>query len=372
MSGGKGRVVIAMSGGVDSSVAAALLCDQGYEVIGVSMQVWDYSRPWDGVEPQRACCSLDDIHDARRVAGQLGIPFYVMNFEEEFRQLVVEDFIDEYHAGRTPNPCVRCNQRIKFALLMERIRELEADFVATGHYARIITDETGTRHLLKGVDRGKDQSYFLFTLTQEQLSRVLFPVGEMTKEQVREVARRVGLRVAEKGESQEICFVSDDDYVRFLREEGDGRDMSGNIVHVSGKVVGRHRGTYGYTIGQRRGLGIAWHEPLYVVAIDAGTREVIVGGRSDLSCGGLIITDLNWITPQLFPLRAECRIRYRHGAVPCSVEETDAGVRVLFDDPEQGVTPGQAAVFYRGEEVLGGGWIASGLPVTAKGEGTCA
>ena len=357
---GKKRAVVAMSGGVDSSVTAALLQEQGYEVIGISMQVWDYAKfaAADG-EKFGACCSLDDIHDARRVAEQLGIPFYVVNFEEEFQRLVIDDFTAEYFRGRTPNPCVRCNQWIKFELLLKKARELAADFLATGHYARIAREASGRFRLLKGVDEGKDQSYFLFTLKQEQLAATLFPLGGMTKQEVRRLAAGFGLRVAEKGESQEICFVPDDDYIRFL-EEACGKDrLSGDIVDSRGNLLGRHHGTYRYTVGQRKGLGVAHPHPLYVLGVDAARKEVIVGGRDELSADRLIAAEVNWIAPPPDSvIEAACKIRYRQKQVACRIlplMEDRAEVRFLKG--EKAITPGQAVVFYDGDEVLGGGWI---------------
>ena len=356
----KKRVVVAMSGGVDSSVTAALLRDEGFEVIGISMQVWDYSR-FTGAEEGAfgTCCSLDDIHDARRVADQLDIPFYVINFEEEFQRLVIEDFIDEYFLGRTPNPCVRCNQWIKFELLLKKAQALGADFLATGHYARNEQDTDGRFHLLKGVDKGKDQSYFLFTLTQELLGHVLFPLGGLTKGEVRRLAAKYGLRVAEKGESQEICFIPDDDYVRFIEEARGGGHLSGNIVDGRGNILGSHRGVYRYTVGQRKGLGIAHPHPLYVLRVDAEKKEVVVGGKDELDSEGLVARNVNWIVPSpSSPIEATCKIRYRHQPVPCRILPLPGDrAEIRFRDREKSVTPGQAVVFYDGEEVLGGGWI---------------
>ncbi len=348
-----------MSGGVDSSVTAALLKEQGYEVIGMTMQIWDYSSfTAEHGESFGTCCSLDDVYDARRVAEQIDIPFYVINFEKEFQREVIDRFCNEYFAGRTPNPCVLCNQILKFELLLRKARELEADFLATGHYASI--EREGERYSLrKGLDPSKDQSYFLFTLTQEQMARTLFPLGQMTKEEVRQHAERFQLRVAQKAESQDICFVPDGDYVRFLEEERGSGQLDGDIVHVSGKVLGKHQGIYRYTVGQRKGLGIGWTAPLFVVGIDVARKQVIVGEKEHLSRSELLIDGCNWsIQEPEAPIDTHCRIRYRHIEVPARVEPLPNNeARILFAEPQKGITPGQAAVFYAGDRVIGGGWI---------------
>jgi tRNA-specific 2-thiouridylase len=343
----KKTVVVAMSGGVDSTVSAALLQQQGYRVIGMTMRIWDRGDP-----------VFDEARDARQMAEKLGIPHHLIDLRREFRQQVVEPFCAEYFSGRTPNPCVLCNKAFKFRLLLEKAAELGGDLLATGHYVRVV-EEDGHFSLVKGTNRHKDQSYFLFTLTQDQLRRVCFPVGEMTKSEVRACAASLGLHVADKGDSQDICFIPDGDYIRFLEEEGNRAPEVGEIVHVSGQVLGSHRGTYRYTIGQRRGLGLAWPEPLYVVRIDALNRRIVVGEKPHLDMTEMTVAGTNWIIPEPRGLlRACCRIRYRHHEAPAAIELLAGGrCRVLFDEAQHGVTPGQAAVFYDGDRVLGGGWI---------------
>jgi len=352
---------MAMSGGVDSSVAAALLCEAGYEVIGISMLLAGSTQGKEG-----SCCSLDDFQDARRVAEQLDIPYYVLNLKEEFHRRVIDVFTEEYLHGRTPNPCLLCNRDLKFDLLWRRAQELGADYVATGHYARIAHDQVSGRYqLLRGRDEHKDQSYFLFTLTQGQLSRTLFPLGELTKTQVREKAKTLGLQVAEKPESQEICFVPDRDYARFIEARLPvDRLRSGNIVDAGGKVLGTHPGVQRFTIGQRRGLGISgFTRPLYVTSLDAASARVTVGPKEQLMAQGLVANEVNWI--EGMPVGEErlgVKIRYRHPAVAARVKPDGVdSVQIFFEDVYPAVTPGQAAVFYRGEQVLGGGWIERAL-----------
>lgn len=354
----KQRVVVAMSGGVDSSVTAALLKEQGFDVIGMTMQLWDKTSFAQHSAENASCCSVDNVNDARRVAEQLDIPFHVVHFEDDFQTQVIDRFCAEYFSGRTPNPCVICNQFLKFDLLLRKARELDADFMATGHYVSL--DKQGDRYSLrKGLDRSKDQSYFLFTLSQEQLKFCLFPLGGMTKDEVRGHAERFALQVAQKAESQDICFIPDDDYVRFLEAECGSGKLDGDIVHVSGKVLARHQGIYRYTVGQRKGLGIGWTEPLFVVGIDAEKKQVIVGEKEHLNRAELMIDGCRWsVAEPTEPFETRCRIRYRHQEVPVWVEPL-AGhqARVVFVEPQQGVTPGQAAVFYAGDRVVGGGWI---------------
>ncbi|MDT7605425.1 MAG: tRNA-uridine 2-sulfurtransferase [Acidobacteriota bacterium] len=366
------KIAVAMSGGVDSSAAAAVLKEAGHELVGFTMQLWNQRRGLsvdaDGEPLPSRCCSLDDVYDARRVAEELGFPFYVLNLEKDFERDVVAPFVASYLAGETPIPCVACNSRLKFASLDRLARSLGCDKVATGHYARVEYDEQADRYrLLRGCDERKDQTYFLWELTQSQLSHAMFPLGEMSKPEVREIARRHDLAVAEKAESQEICFVPDGDYAgfidRYLDSEGRSDDApgAGEIVDTSGRTVGEHAGIHRYTVGQRRGLGLSAERPLYVVQIDATRRRVVVGGDEELLSREFTAAGVNWIAfdEPADPVRAEVRVRYRHEAAPATVEMIgDGRARVVFDEPQRAITPGQATVFYRGEEVLGGGWIA--------------
>jgi tRNA-specific 2-thiouridylase len=345
-----------MSGGVDSSVAAALLSEQGHEVIGLSMQLYDQR---EGEAKFGSCCTIDDLHDARRVASHLGIPHYIMNFERQFEEQVVADFVREYSAGRTPIPCVHCNGDLKFATLASRAEALGAAAVATGHYARVERDANGTYVLKRGTDPGKDQSYFLFTLTQAQLAHAVFPVGALEKATVRERARDLGLPVAEKPDSHEICFVADGDHTAFLDRHGAGR-APGEVRDVHGRVIGRHGGVHRFTVGQRKGLGLSSPIPLYVVGIDAGTNSLTVGPRDALQRDSLTASKVNWIAGEAPSpgTRVTAQIRYRHREAAAAITPLDTSrVAVTFDEPQLAITPGQAVVFYDNDAVVGGGWI---------------
>ncbi len=356
------KVVVAMSGGVDSSVTAALLKDEGYKVIGATMQIWPSNELADEAERFGGCCGLGAVADAKRVAHKLGIPHYVMNFRDLFAQKVIANFCREYSLGRTPNPCIRCNEYIKFDALLTRAKELDADFVATGHYAKIECDEVSGRYpLKKGVDRRKDQSYVLYVMTQNQLRHALMPLGGFTKERVRQVAGELGLSVADKAESQEICFIPDSDYTSFLKEYMPQAAKPGPILDREGNTLGEHRGILFYTIGQRKGLGISAREPLYVVAIDRERNAIIVGTKREVYGDELIAANLNWIAIESLeqPLELKAKIRYRHREADAVITPllNEDRVHVKFKQPQMAMTPGQAIVFYHKDTVVGGGTI---------------
>jgi tRNA-uridine 2-sulfurtransferase len=362
-------VAVAMSGGVDSSTVPALLQEQGRPVVGLTMQLWNQRRlpELQGDGPaQHRCCSLDDVYDAKAVAQHLKFPHYVVNFETQFEQRVIRPFVDQYLSGRTPIACTNCNTDVKFEPLLRMARQIGAERLATGHYARIrMNDDTGRWELLRARDESKDQSYFLWGLSQEQLSRSEFPLGELTKEQVRAVARRANLPVAEKPESMELCFVPNGNYVQFIqaysRESGISlQGGEGDIVTETGEVIGRHNGVHEFTIGQRKGLGFAVGKPLYVLSIDQKQNRVVVGDDSALRTTMFEIENMNWVSCEApeAALRTAVKIRHKHEPASAKIEPLDSNrARVTFDAPQRAITPGQAAVFYDGDRVLGGGWI---------------
>ena len=363
----KKRVLAAMSGGVDSSVTAALLLEQGYEVIGVTMRLSEESREADD---DRGCCSIKSVNDAQGVASILGIPHYVLDFRAEFEKNVVCNFLDEYAKGRTPNPCIECNRAMKFGALMQKARELGADCVATGHYAQIVyNEENGLYELKKGLDEKKDQSYVLYHLTQDTLAHFLLPLGGFTKPEVREMAEKYNLPVAHKAESQEICFIPDDDHERFIRERRPECLVPGDVVDLSGRVLGKHKGLPLYTVGQRKGLGIAAPEPLYVVRLDTENNRVVVGGANDVFASGLTAGRVTWTAEApKESLRCTAKVRYGRREGACTVEMIEGGtLRVTFDEPQRAVTPGQSVVLYDGDRVLGGGIIENTVPAGASG-----
>ena len=353
------RVVVAMSGGVDSSVVAAKLHAEGYEVIGITLQLYDHGA---AIQKKGACCAGQDIQDARRVAESLGIPHYVLNYEDRFKEAVMEDFVETYLAGETPIPCVKCNQSVKFRDLLGTARDLGADVLATGHYVQRYKNG-GLAELHEALDEGKDQSYFLFATTQEQLEFLRFPLGGLHKEQTRKLAEQYGLAISDKPDSQDICFVPDGNYAAVLEKLHPGAADPGEIVHVDGTVMGRHEGVIHYTVGQRRGLGIAHEDPLYVVKIDADSRQVIVGSRSALATEHFMIRDVNWLAEgkdDLLGVPQEVMIKWRSSQqkYPATVTLVGGGrAEIALHDPQDAIAPGQACVAYAGERVLGGGWI---------------
>ena len=365
-------IAVAMSGGVDSSAAAAMLKADGHSIVGLTMQLWNQRRlaGKEGMpeQVQGRCCSIEDVYDARRVAETLEIPYYVVNHQERFERDVVRPFVDEYLSGRTPIPCSLCNNHLKFDQLLMTARQIGADLIATGHYARNEYDlERGRWILKRPADVSKDQTYFLFGLSQEQLAQTIFPLGGYTKPEVRELARGYGLALADKPDSQEICFIPGGDYKRFidayLEEQCETvPDTGGELVSASGEVRGRHEGIHNFTVGQRKGLGMASSVPLYVISIDRQSKQVAIGAESELMRSSMRVRDLNWISiPHLTgTMRVQAKIRHRHEAAWASIEATDGEneVEVTFEQGVRAVTPGQAAVFYAGDEIVGGGWIA--------------
>ncbi len=363
----KGKVIVAMSGGVDSSVAALLLHRQGYDVVGVTMRLWGLERD-DVPAANKRCCSVEDVDDARRVCHAIGVPHYFVNFEKEFQSHVIDYFVQEYDRGRTPHPCLACNDKIKFDFLLRRAMFLDADFIATGHYGRVRKNVEGHYELLKGVDAGKDQSYVLFTLGQSELSRLLLPVGEYPKEEIRKMAADSGLLVADKPDSQEICFIPNNNYREFVAERVKPRQ--GNLINLDGEVLGTHPGIQFFTIGQRRGLGLNGNteKPLYVTRIDADSNEVVLGNSEDLFRTSLWASRVNYISgnPPAGMNNVTAKIRYKASEASASVIPLDEGwAEIRFDEPQRAVTPGQAVVFYDGDRILGGGYIELEAPVGA-------
>lgn len=355
------KVVVGMSGGVDSSVAAYLLKEQGYDVIGVTMQIWQ-DEEQAAQEENGGCCGLSAVDDARRVAAALEIPYYVMNFKKEFKENVIDYFVEEYQNGRTPNPCIACNRYVKWESLLQRSLSIGAEYIATGHYARVVQLENGRYTLRRSATLAKDQTYALYNLTQEQLKRTLMPVGKYTKDEVRAIAEKINLRIANKPDSQDICFVPDGDYAAFIERYTGQASEPGNFIDDEGRVIGRHRGVLHYTIGQRRGLGVAFGTHRYVRRLDPGANTVTLSDESSVFCDQLIADDLRLIAFDVLetPLRACAKIRYAHTPAPATITMLDEGrIHVRFDTPQRAITPGQAVVFYDDDRVLGGATIVT-------------
>lgn len=356
----KKKVVIGMSGGVDSSVAAWLLKEQGYDVIGVTMQIWQDEEEIVQ-EENGGCCGLSAVDDARKVAWQLDIPYYVMNFKKEFKANVMDYFVDEYLHGRTPNPCIACNRYVKWESLLKRSLEIGADYIATGHYARVEQLPNGRYTLRKSATAAKDQTYALYNLTQDQLSRTLMPVGGYTKEEIREMANKLGLQVAHKADSMEICFIPDHDYAKFIEENTDAKLEKGHFVDKEGKILGVHEGITHYTVGQRKGLNLSMGRPVFVVEIRPETNEVVIGDADDVFTDHLVCDRVNWMSIDGLhgkEMQVMAKIRYSHKGALCMIRELEDGrVECYFLEPVRAVTPGQAVVFYDGDYVVGGGTI---------------